>query len=34
MCILYAFEFLIVFIQAYVFLVLSATYVGEAVRGH
>lgn len=34
MCILYAFEFLIVFIQAYVFLVLSSTYVGEAVRGH
>lgn len=34
MCILYAFEFLIVFIQAYGFLVLSSTYVGEAVRGH
>jgi F-type H+-transporting ATPase subunit a len=34
MCILYAFEFLIVFIQAYVFLVLSSTYVGEAIRGH
>ncbi|MCU0892876.1 MAG: F0F1 ATP synthase subunit A [Rhodospirillales bacterium] len=34
MCVLYAFEFLIVFIQAYVFLVLGSTYVGEAVRGH
>lgn len=34
MCVLYAFEFLIVFIQAYVFLVLSSTYVGEAIRGH
>lgn len=34
MCILYAFEFLIIFIQAYVFLMLSSTYIGEAVRGH
>jgi F-type H+-transporting ATPase subunit a len=34
MCVLYAFEFLIIFVQAYVFLVLSSTYVGEAVRGH
>lgn len=34
MCVLYAFEFVIIFIQAYVFLMLSATYIGEAVRGH
>ena len=34
MCVLYAFEFLIIFVQAYVFLVLGSTYVGEAVRGH
>ena len=33
MIVLYAFEYLVMLIQAYIFIMLSATYIGEAARG-